>query len=167
MIFLEVEKNRRKWGCEKKKKKKKNKEFKVEKCEKRGLKCMLIKLACVVAMHMSRSITIWFSLLYWTILSFMASNIWNCMSFWILLCKSYHVKFTTVTLIVNILSWSYAKSIHFTFLRFLKLGLLSLHYFYTYSYNEQSFERNLCVLFLRVYDLWDLNQDCWLLLWDA
>ena len=62
MIFLEVEKKQREGGCEKKKEekksKKKNTEFEVEKCEKRGLKCMLIKLACVVAMHMSRSITI-------------------------------------------------------------------------------------------------------------
>ena len=54
----------------------------------------------------------------WTNLSFMASSIWNCISLWVLLRKSHHVKFTTVALTVNILSWCYAELIHFIFLWF-------------------------------------------------
>ena len=87
------------------------------------------------------------------------------MSLWVRLCKSHYVKFTTVVFTVNMLSWSYTKLIHFTFMRFLKLGLFYLCYFYTYSYNEQSLERNLCVLLLKVCDLWVLNRGYRLLLW--
>ena len=128
----------------------------------------ITKLTCVVA---NAYVEIYCHLILSTLLdhsySHVASNIRNWISFEFVHVKSHHVKFPIITLIVNILSWNYAKSIHLTFLRFLKLGLLYLRYFYTYSYNEQSFERNMCVIFLRVYVLWDLNQDCRLLLWDA
>ena len=77
----------------------------------------------------------------------MASSIWNCISFWVLVCKSHHVKFITIVLTVNIPLWSYAKSIHFIFLRFLKLGLLYLHYFFTLTRIMSNLLRNTCVFY--------------------
>ena len=80
-------------------------------------------------MHMSRSITAWFSLFSLTNLLFIWSQVsGNYISFRFIACKSHRVKFIIIALTVNILSWNYAKSIHFTLSRFLKLGLLYLHY---------------------------------------
>ena len=73
-------------------------------------------------------------------------SIWSSISLWVLVGKSHHVKLSTVALTIRILSWSYAKLIHFIFLLFLKLGLLYLYYFYTYSYNKQFIE-GICVFY--------------------
>ena len=65
---------------------------------KRELKCILNKSACVVA---NACVEIYYRLILSTLLDYsyihIASNIRNCISFWVLACKSHHVKFPTIT----------------------------------------------------------------------
>ena len=100
---------------------KKLKEFKVEKYKKkkRSFKYMLIKLACVVA---NTYVEIYYRLILSILLDYSFIHglkypkLHKSLSF---ACRSNHVKFTTVALPMNILSWSYTKSIYFILLHFL------------------------------------------------